>query len=282
MSSDTPSKLSRGEFLKLAALAPTAWLLRGWLRTLSPASLAGTQIGEQGSSQAGDTPEVVKRFDTQRPYYALTIDDGWSQTALEDSLDILDEQGLKADFFMIGAATMNAERFKPGLMKRLAEAGHGIGYHSMWHDYEQAQRATLNEWIDDYRQWLQVHQETLGQELAARSLKKYARAPGGYFTYPFLSMCQVEGLTPYGWSSDPSSFTRKVEIERGDILLLHVRYPDIEYIKNLGEYTDGDLTPTTLGCLRGEGGCPYAPYRGSWLFRSLEDLIAKLERLVMQ
>jgi peptidoglycan-N-acetylglucosamine deacetylase len=82
---------------------------------------------------------------------ALTFDDGPNEPYTSQALDILEQQGVKATFFLIG---QNAERH-PDVCRKIASAGHVIGNHSYRHrkslclswgraparDIEQAHRA---------------------------------------------------------------------------------------------------------------------------------------------
>ncbi|MGN0814616.1 MAG: polysaccharide deacetylase family protein [Candidatus Coproplasma sp.] len=68
--------------------------------------------------------------DTAKCVY-LTFDDGPSDRVTPKILDVLDEEGVKATFFIIGK---NAET-RQNLIEREYKAGHTVALHSYSHDY---------------------------------------------------------------------------------------------------------------------------------------------------
>ncbi|MEZ4416391.1 MAG: chitin deacetylase family protein [Gemmatimonadota bacterium] len=73
-----------------------------------------------------DTPEVVFYAETSQPVVALTIDDGPSE-ATSEILEVLDEYGVRATFFLIGEHL----RAHLDLARRLVRDGHELGNHMM-------------------------------------------------------------------------------------------------------------------------------------------------------
>jgi peptidoglycan/xylan/chitin deacetylase (PgdA/CDA1 family) len=71
---------------------------------------------------------IVSRVETGEKVVALTFDDGPSGRT-DEVLSILDEEGIKATFFLVG---QSMEEF-PGETKRIAQAGHQIGNHTYSH-----------------------------------------------------------------------------------------------------------------------------------------------------
>lgn len=74
-------------------------------------------------------PRVITNVKTDRPVAALTFDDGPDPAATPRVLDILNQHGAVATFFMLGGA---AKRF-PEIVRNAADAGHAIGNHSWDH-----------------------------------------------------------------------------------------------------------------------------------------------------
>ncbi len=72
---------------------------------------------------------VALRFAPQAPEVWLTIDDGPDPQDTPALLDLLAAHGAKATFFFIGE---KAAQY-PGLVRRAAEEGHGIGHHTFTH-----------------------------------------------------------------------------------------------------------------------------------------------------
>ncbi len=62
---------------------------------------------------------------------ALTFDDGPSSSYTPKVLDLLKKYDVKATFFLVG----NRISTSPGSVKRMAEEGHEIGYHTWAHSY---------------------------------------------------------------------------------------------------------------------------------------------------
>jgi peptidoglycan/xylan/chitin deacetylase (PgdA/CDA1 family) len=76
------------------------------------------------------TGHVTCRVETERPLVALTFDDGPTAEGVDATLAALAAGGAKATFFLIGSEAQS----RPGLVRRLAAAGHEIGNHSYSHD----------------------------------------------------------------------------------------------------------------------------------------------------
>ncbi len=73
--------------------------------------------------------EIVPRIDTRQKVVALTFDDGPTPGMTEEVLSILNEAGVKATFFVIGA---NLERnLEDG--RKIVAAGHELGNHTYSH-----------------------------------------------------------------------------------------------------------------------------------------------------
>jgi peptidoglycan/xylan/chitin deacetylase (PgdA/CDA1 family) len=83
------------------------------------------------SIDAFANPEV-RSIKTQEKVVALTFDDGPTEPFTTDLLTILDKHNVKATFFVMG---IHAKTHIP-ILKKMVEAGHEIGNHSMYHDKE--------------------------------------------------------------------------------------------------------------------------------------------------
>lgn len=73
---------------------------------------------------------IVNRVDTQDKAIAITFDDGPS-TSVDTILSILDSEGVKATFFLVGS---EIEKY-PKETKKIISAGHQIGNHTFSHKY---------------------------------------------------------------------------------------------------------------------------------------------------
>ena len=102
--------------------------------------------------------------DTKMVY--LTFDDGPSENT-QQVLDILDQYGIKATFFVTG---INPEYFP--MIRECYQRGHTIGLHTYSHDYEQVYASTDAYWAD-LAQIGEAVQEQIGY------VPCFIRFPGG-------------------------------------------------------------------------------------------------------
>jgi peptidoglycan/xylan/chitin deacetylase (PgdA/CDA1 family) len=147
-------------------------------------------------------------------------------------LETMSERGVTATFFLTGK---NAKyTLGPEILKQAIADGHEIAYHSVNHEpLEVVETWTAKDWINDYQGWREIMLELLDEEDFNKAVKPYARAPYGLFTYAFLTMCKEFELYAISWSADPGSINRGIVMRPGDILLLHVRYPDSDILQTL-------------------------------------------------
>ena len=115
--------------------------------------------------------EFIKHIyssDTKRAF--LTFDDGPSSNT-NQILDILNERGIKATFFVLGS---NVEK-NPEMVKRMYDEGHFIANHGYSHVYEtiyQSPQAVL----DEYKRCNQVVRDAIGEQEYNSHLFRF---PGG-------------------------------------------------------------------------------------------------------
>ena len=106
--------------------------------------------------------------DTKRVF--LTFDDGPSSNT-NQILDILNERGIKATFFVLGS---NVEK-KPEVVRRMYDEGHFIANHGYSHVYEaiyQSPQAVL----DEYNKCNQLVRDAIGEQEYNSHLFRF---PGG-------------------------------------------------------------------------------------------------------
>ena len=151
---------------------------------------------------------------------AITVDDGPDPDVTPRLLDLLDERGCTATFFVIGERVLK----HPDLCREIARRGHAVENHSMTH----TPRFALQT-IDGYRREVHAAQETIVR--VAGSEPRFFRAPMG-FRNPLLDpVLHDAGLTLAAWtrrSFDTKQRDPRVVAARltrgfaaGDILLLH-------------------------------------------------------------
>lgn len=147
---------------------------------------------------------------------ALTFDDGpWPDTT-ERVLDILDQHGVKATFFMVGLQV----RQYPALAKQVAEAGHAIGNHTIDHPLQQVSLADAAYQIDGMEKLIY---ETTGVKA------ELFRPPGGQFD-ELADYAQERNYATTLWSVDSEDYYVSSpvllnnvlkKVQPGGIVLMH-------------------------------------------------------------
>jgi len=166
----------------------------------------------------------------------------------------MDQNDVNATFFIIGDAARLT--LGPELLKRAVEEGNEICYHSMHHNQEVIGSWTKDDWIKDYEAWEVLMKEMLGQELYDMGVKKYARAPGGFFSNSFLAMAREKELIPFSWNTSSEYWGRGVKPKGGDILIIHVGQGDIGNLErdinrdNIKSVTISELIEEYLASLK--------------------------------
>lgn len=231
------SVMNRRAFLKIAGIGAGASLLK------PPADIIWP-------------PGVVTRFDLDKrgvPFYCLTIDDGWHGDYIESQFRYCLNKGVfPFTWFANGVGIENIRQTCVGDEPNCSSyadwffwARLTVGYHTLHHPAVEDQRRNYNRarWIEDYEEWLERATETFGETQETidtggsnhQIIQPLARAAGGYFSDPFMEMCDEKGLTPVGWSVDPYTLNRGAVIKPGDIFLTHWRYSEWKWFDMLAE-----------------------------------------------
>ena len=162
----------------------------------------------------------VIRGDPNKPYIALTFDDGPHGKPTHDLLDILRRLGVPATFFVVG---MQAQKF-PGIIERMVLEGHELGNHT-FHHYR-LPRIPLSEVPGE----LNTTRDLLQKLVGART--RLVRPPGGEYNRAIQRVIEQNGYANILWSDDPADYAAgrtPAQIERfvfrdmtpGGIILLH-------------------------------------------------------------
>lgn len=106
--------------------------------------------------------------DTKRAF--LTFDDGPSSNT-NQILDILNERGIKATFFVLGS---NVEK-NPEMVKRMYDEGHFIANHGYSHVYETIYQSPQTV-LDEYNKCNQMVRDAIGEQEYNSHLFRF---PGG-------------------------------------------------------------------------------------------------------
>ena len=151
---------------------------------------------------------------------ALTFDDGPDPEVTPRVLDLLDEAGVRASFFCIGARA----RARPALVGEIARRGHTVENHSLNHPYRFAAlgpRALAREVL--------TAQAILADCAGAPPV--WFRAPMGLRSPLLQPVLESAGLRLASWSrraldgvsGDPAAAVRRLTrgLAAGDVMLMH-------------------------------------------------------------
>ncbi len=131
----------------------------------------------------GEVPGIYTS-DYEKVCY-LTFDDGPSPVTGQ-VLDILDNYGIKATFFVVG----NQINSYPQLLVRMYEGGHSIGNHSYSHDYSSVYRADV-----DFNDEVITTRNAINYALAGIYENYIFRFPGGsYEDYKQSYKSNLQGM----------------------------------------------------------------------------------------
>jgi peptidoglycan/xylan/chitin deacetylase (PgdA/CDA1 family) len=181
-------------FFILAHTPATAFALTGhfWAALAALAAghaylLAGTLL--PGTSYFG---KVTSHFATDGRAVWLTFDDGPSPDTTLDLLDALDNAGVKATFFLIGA---QAQRH-PELVHAIRSRGHAVGNHTQNHPATSFWRLGPRRVRDE----IETAQTTLSGA-GATNVPRLFRAPAGMKNPFVFPVAKKLGLRVVAWSA---------------------------------------------------------------------------------
>lgn len=204
---------------------------------------------------AGNTAEVLKQYNayymgSDEPVLYLTFDEGSNDTYLDEIVDVLNANDVKATFFLCqGYMKNNTE-----LMKKLVNSGHSVGNHTSNH-LEMPSLATRTN-FQKYLNEIEENEKTF-QEITGVSMDKVYREPKGEYSYRSLQIVHDLGYKTFFWSADYYDFAGNVSKNKaleeltkryhnGAIYLMHPKnkgnYEALDdFIKNMKQlgYTFG-------------------------------------------
>lgn len=168
--------------------------------------------------------EIVNRVDTGKKVVALTFDDGPSAAYTQEILDVLEDNGIKATFFLVGKEIQS----NPIEALRIMAAGHEVGNHSFTHSRMLFKSLDfVKEEIDETSQLIRK---------AGYSGEIYFRPPYGkkLFTLPYY--LDSKNITSITWDVAPDSILpleaspdalaqyAVSNTKPGSIILMHVMF----------------------------------------------------------
>jgi polysaccharide deacetylase family sporulation protein PdaB len=166
---------------------------------------------------------VIKKVQTDKPWIALTFDDGPDVRETPEILDVLRKYNAEATFFVIG----EQGRKYPEIIRREIAEGHELANHSFTHrDLRHLSRTDIRHEISQ-----------LDDEIFAITGQhtKLFRPPGGYYNNKIVETAEQAGYTVilWTWYQDSKDWSKpgvqkivnKVisNAHPGDIILFHDR-----------------------------------------------------------
>lgn len=186
--------------------------------------------------------EVPKEYNgmTRKVAY-LTFDDGPSKYS-NDMLDLLDKNGIKATFFMLGD---NMKTY-PDAVKRIVNDGHYPGLHSMSHDYNKLYKSGgSGNFIKEFQEAQSIVNDLTG--VTPTLLRApYGSAP--QIGESFRGDIAQAGFKMWDWTLDsldwqyvgqPNRILEQVKAgltEDVEVILMHDRQQTLEALPSIIEY----------------------------------------------
>lgn len=133
---------------------------------------------------------------------ALSFDDGPNDPYTSRILDILEKEGAKATFFLLGR---NVEA-SPHTARRILKSGHAVGNHS--YDHPRFDELTP----DQMREQIRKADETLSSVLGSRT--HLFRPPFGFYGKGLQDICREQQYILTGWSAHANDWNPR---EPGEI-----------------------------------------------------------------
>ena len=148
-------------------------------------------------------PDTVNKISSKEVY--ITIDDGPDPYSTPEYLKILEENEVKASFFMIGS---RMKRY-PELVKQIDSEGHSIGNHSYSHNYS-ALYGNAENFKNEVLKSAEITFSIIGKS------PKIFRAPGGspkMRNVEFDNILSALGYTVFDWNvsaadTNPAGITK--------------------------------------------------------------------------
>ena len=165
--------------------------------------------------------KAVQTIDTDQPYMSLSFDCAYMETPTDELLALLDELGIKATFFMTGEFVLTF----PESAKKIRDAGHEIGCHSLSHPHLLTYHLDMR--FKQVRRNVEIIREHLGVN------PRLFRPPFGEFDVTISAPARAEGMEICLWSIDskdwdwnytPDKVLKQVtrNVGPGTIILFHL------------------------------------------------------------
>ena len=144
--------------------------------------------GQKYTYDAKKVQEKLSKYDYSnngKKIVFLTFDDGTSKTNTPEVLRILDENNIKATFFLTGSNIENGGETARELVKQEFESGHAIANHSYSHDCNKlypGRNLDMKAFKEDYEKNDKLLKSILGENFTTHVM----RCPGGYMSWKIM------------------------------------------------------------------------------------------------
>lgn len=138
------------------------------------------EIKKQKELEAKPKPKILTSqeinninsiYKTEQKQVFLTFDDGPSKTVTIPILDLLKQENIKANFFVLGSRV----DLYPDIVKRAYEEGHYIANHGYSHQYSQIYESS-NSILEEYNKTNQSIRKAIGNPIYNTNIFRF---PGG-------------------------------------------------------------------------------------------------------
>ncbi len=190
-----------------------------WLTAFSVIFCTVSNYSKPADCAMATKTDIYKNYQNSGNKIALTFDDGPHPRQTHEILDILDEYGIKATFFVIGVNVKNY----PEAFQETIRRGHEIGNHTYSHPHlSGADYNTLKNEIDKCESAI---------SLAADYKPKLFRPPEGWIDSDVKTLSAqydykviLWNIDTKDWAHTPSDKIVKYvtdNVKPGDIILMH-------------------------------------------------------------
>ena len=211
---------------KFLLLCMVSWMLSSTMGSIVTANRSvpyfNPELRKTAASNADCSMEhVVAGNRDAEKCIALTFDDGPHIKYTDEILDILEQYGAKATFFVIG---QNAEKY-PDIIQREFAEGHEIGNHTYSHP--SMKKITVEKIMEEISKTQDIIFDITGEK------PRLFRSPGGYFNNDIIHTIEDLDCLPilWSWRQDTRDWTMPSvdsivntvmkNLQDGDIVLFH-------------------------------------------------------------
>ncbi|HHX95401.1 MAG TPA: polysaccharide deacetylase family protein [Clostridia bacterium] len=167
-----------------------------------------------------DSLKPIYQVDTEEKKIAISFDACWGSERTDDIMDILDDNKVKATFFLVNIWLEDY----PDKAKEVAERGHEIGLHSTTHPH--FTQLSVEEMKEELTKNKEMVKKVTGYDA------KLFRPPFGDYNNEVIKTARELDLTTIQWSVDSLDWRENLSaqdiskrilerVEKGSIILMH-------------------------------------------------------------